>query len=383
VDARHACRAGLLLEIETMTHARQDDASHRGQRGRRAWAALTLACAGVGAGVAFIHGAFLGSAHSEATVSPQPSFQSPRIGVEGTLHVPGSYPTIQAAIDAAADGATIVVAPGVYTERLSLDGRSLVIWGVGGAEVTAIAGDTGRGPIVSLRGGMNRLEGLTLQGGRGETGRGVAVHDGAAVFADCRFRDNAGGVQASGSSLTFARCQFRDNRADFAGGALLLQGGHARLEHCRMESNVARTFGGGVSVMDGQVDLIDTFVTDNRLASGAWGGGIYASNAQLTVEGGAFLANASAESGSAAFLRGGTGVFRGVQFRDNTTAPEGWAVHAQDAAVSLQDQAWREVPSTRSLGFVGHPPMEHGEPLAMHHGELPDATLPPLEFGGH
>ena len=254
-----------------MTHARQDDASHRGQRGRRAWAALTLACAGVGAGVAFIHGAFLGSAHSEATVSPQPSFQSPRIGVEGTLHVPGSYPTIQAAIDAAADGATIVVAPGVYTERLSLDGRSLVIWGVGGAEVTAIAGDTGRGPIVSLRGGMNRLEGLTLQGGRGETGRGVAVHDGAAVFADCRFRDNAGGVQASGSSLTFARCQFRDNRADFAGGALLLQGGHARLEHCRMESNVARTFGGGVSVMDGQVDLIDTFVTDNRLASGAWG----------------------------------------------------------------------------------------------------------------
>jgi hypothetical protein len=382
VEARHACRAGFLVEVEPMTHGPQVNASHHAERSRRAWAALTLACASVGAGVAFIHGAFLGSAHSEVTVQSRSALQSLRTGIEGTLHVPGNYSTIQAAIDAAADGATIFVAPGVYAERLSLDGRSLVLWGVGGAEVTTIAGDTGHGPIVSLHGGMNRLQGFTLRGGRGESGRGAAVRDGAAFFTDCRFQDNAGGVHASGSNVTFARCQFRDNRADFAGGALLLHGGHARLEHCSMESNVARTFGGAISVMDGQADLIDTFVADNRLISGAWGGGIYASNAQLTVEGGAFLANASAESGSAAFLRGGSGVFRGVQFQDNSTPAEGWVVHAQDAAVSLQDQAWRELPSTRSLGFMGHPPAEHPEPLAMLNDAVPDYELPPLAFTG-
>jgi len=46
------------------------------------------------------------------------------------LHVPGQYATIQSAVDAAATGATIVVAPGTYTEQVSIT-KSVSLRGAG------------------------------------------------------------------------------------------------------------------------------------------------------------------------------------------------------------------------------------------------------------
>ena len=61
-----------------------------------------------------------------------------RITASSVLLVPQAYPTIQAAIDAAAAGDTVRVGPGTYNERINFLGKTIVVESTGGAAATTI-----------------------------------------------------------------------------------------------------------------------------------------------------------------------------------------------------------------------------------------------------
>src|SRR5262245_22789734 len=96
-----------------------------------------------------------GSARSlfvlSSVVAASVAFGSPRLAA-GTLNVPGDSATIQGAIVLAADGDTILVAPGTYVETIDFFGKQLVIEGTGGAAVTIVDGNGG-GSTVSVHSG--------------------------------------------------------------------------------------------------------------------------------------------------------------------------------------------------------------------------------------
>lgn len=304
------------------------------ERNRRAWGVFTLSVAGAGAFFAFLNGTFVGSAHSAAVNGDAAWRSSLAAEVRQAVSVPGDYATVQAAIDGSTDGATILISPGIYRERIELRGRTLHLWGVGGAGSTSLVGDGVGGPVACVRGGSVQFDGITFQGGRGESGRGASVLDGAARFTSCRFTDNRGGASATDGRVRFEDCTFDGNRAETSGGAVEGVRSEIHMDGCTVRDNAAGTFGGGLSAMDGSVELIDTRLESNRLVSGAWGGGLYAEGTEVHVQGGEFRGNASALSGGGMYLLGGTAKLDGVLFAGNL-APKGWSVHGEGADVRI------------------------------------------------
>lgn len=83
-----------------------------------------------------------------------------------TIHVPADHPTIQAAINAAANGDTILVAPGAYNEAIIFNGKALTLESSGGRDATIInaAGtDTSAVKIIDTQGaGSTVIDGFTI-----------------------------------------------------------------------------------------------------------------------------------------------------------------------------------------------------------------------------
>ncbi|MDX1383346.1 MAG: right-handed parallel beta-helix repeat-containing protein, partial [Thermoanaerobaculia bacterium] len=135
-----------------------------------------------------------------------------------TLEVPGDHATIQEALDAAADGDVVLVAPGTWAGPLSLAGKTVtlashfivsgdpalidqtVIDGGGGSH--AIFVDDSVGPATTI-------QGLTIR----NADDGIRV-DGSFRLLDCRITDTVDGVDYVGGGGLVQRCVFEGNSDD-------------------------------------------------------------------------------------------------------------------------------------------------------------------------
>ncbi|MBI4617670.1 MAG: hypothetical protein HY720_28925 [Planctomycetes bacterium] len=159
------------------------------------------------------------------------------------LRVPSSFPTIQAALDAAGDGSVVLVAPGTYSgpgnRDLSFGGRSASVVSEEGQAVTTIdAGGTDEEPhrAFVLSGGDGRdvaIRGFTMTGGNAGGGYGGAIlcpRGASPTIGDCLFLANralSGGAIAAqdGASPAISGCEFRSNTVLRLGGAIDAEGG--------------------------------------------------------------------------------------------------------------------------------------------------------------
>lgn len=126
---------------------------------------------------------------------------------QSTLAVPGTYATIQAAIAAAVNGDTVLVAPGTYAGPVNFLGKAITVRSSAGPFVTTISGGAG-GRVVRFVTGEGRasvLEGFTVTGGTptgGSDGGGVTCGSTGPTLRDCRITGNVASTNGGGFSYS-------------------------------------------------------------------------------------------------------------------------------------------------------------------------------------
>lgn len=139
---------------------------------------------------------------------------------QSTIRVPSQQPTIQAGIDAAAPGDTILIEAGTYpVTGLSTNGKQLTIRGEQGAARTVLdGGHSGRIlSIDSFEGPNLVIEGLTFFRGNAAGGGALRIATNAEpTIRDCIFDRNFGGIGSSiaieeNATATILRTEFTDN----------------------------------------------------------------------------------------------------------------------------------------------------------------------------
>jgi hypothetical protein len=191
---------------------------------------------------------------------------SPAILLATTIHVPADQPTIQAGIDAASAGDTVLVACGTYYEHdIEIDEAIVLSSETGSPECTTIdAHQMGR--CISIDGvvGSIHVKGFTLTGGQAE-----------GEYPD----DKGGALFCQNSSPMISDCIIGDNYAGDDGGGLFFTGHNSTvplIENCSLIRNVALDFGGAILATQSASPIVSNVTMYGNAAS--LGGGIYCNN---------------------------------------------------------------------------------------------------------
>ncbi len=189
-----------------------------------------------------------------------------------TIIVPTGQPTIQDAIDAAANGDDIVVMPGVYNETIDFLGKSITVRSFSDADDTVITGEGLPGPVVTFANGETiaaKLIRFTITGAENtsSSGGGILVSNADPYILSCEITANkalgGAGAYVVGGSPLFIDCTFKGNTAlDGAnGGGMLHILSSAFVDSCTFVDNFAEQGGGlyvaspsNVSVVNGVLD---------------------------------------------------------------------------------------------------------------------------------
>gem|GEM_PF-1454699 len=308
----------------------------------------------------------------------------------------GAYATIDAAVDAAADGDTIQVQAGTYNQRVVVSGKEVELYGgfVAGfgsrnpaTNVTTINGG-GLGTTVTFDdAGDSVLDGFTITGGKapmGEydeaAGSGIRVEVSGAVtisrnivegnddgfnFNTCGCNTEGGGIFADSylpASIEIVDNIFRNNGAHR--GAAIFANIPAVIEGNLIEDNDGRgDHGGALFLASDDTVLRQNLVRGNEVGSQAgygWGGGgIFVGNDATTkpsilLEANRWVGNEAPSRGSGFFIdEAATGEVVGDLFHDNVCGENGAGFYIDGGADNGSSAVLENVTISRNTCAAG------------------------------
>nr|NQU90243.1 hypothetical protein [Bacteroidota bacterium] len=201
------------------------------------------------------------------------------------LSVPGSYPSIQSAINAAGIGDTVLVSTGTYNENINFYGKPIMV-----ASQYLITGDSSDitqtiidggdlGPVaqfITNESANSFLVGFTLRNGTASAGGGILCINSHPVLSNLVIKncnaDYGGGIYLYESDAYIWRVALFNNSATYYGGAISCDTyAYPAIYNVVMDNNDA-AYGGGLHCYLSDPYLAYFEITDN---SADYGAGIY------------------------------------------------------------------------------------------------------------
>ena len=208
------------------------------------------------------------------------------VQAQATLHVPSNYPTIQAAINAAANGDTVLVAPGTYRENINFSGKAITVASEAGPDATIIDGGAAAAVVTfrSAEGASSVLRGFTVTNGRpGVDTQGISSEGGIAI-------NHASPTVVGNVVANNGACEGAGINVNF--GSPVIQGN--TIVNNKQYGCSGGNGGGGISVGGvSSVQILENVIASNSMPGSGIGGGGIALNAggTPTIRGNVIVAN--------------------------------------------------------------------------------------------
>ncbi len=186
----------------------------------------------------------------------------------------GDFTAIQAAVDAAVSGDTVMVGPGTWSEHVAVEGKWFILIGREGAESTVLEGGYAGRPLTIVDSGLRcTITGFTFTHG---------IKNGL-------FPDNSGGALAAfHANLTVKECVFRENVTS-AGGT-----GGAIYATARVVPGVSHT--GPQPALSPEIQIADCLFEDNWASDE--GAGTFIDDSEAVITGSTFRRGQAVQGGA-------------------------------------------------------------------------------------
>ena len=164
-------------------------------------------------------------------------------------------------------------------------------------------------------------------------------------------KTNGGSIYVKGVNATIDSSYFLRNNATVNGGAIYVEGDSTHILNSKVSQSHANENGGGIEVSGKDAYI---YGTDIMMTSSKYGGAIYVSGYNATIEKSRFNMTSAAQHGGAIYISGKNALINNSNISMSNASYSGGAVYIQGLSATIENSAFSDTLAKLGSSFTGN-----------------------------